>query len=129
MSKSSDIWQLLDKHRPGADEPSDRIIYLGDAQDAIPRMLIYDRDLSEKEIVWTQQDLTAEATRTLAAKRTGSQQNIARTDILPNIDGLFPNNSNVRRTDRRPFQILTCLRTFSLCGGPPCSCFGQLGLT
>ncbi|MEC5125487.1 DUF1553 domain-containing protein [Verrucomicrobiales bacterium BCK34] len=43
---------------------------------------IYDRELSEKEIAWTQHDLTAEAIETLAAKRTASQKTIANADAL-----------------------------------------------
>ncbi len=43
---------------------------------------IYDRELSEMEIAWTQHDLTAEAIETLAAKRTAPQKAIANADAL-----------------------------------------------
>lgn len=47
------MWGILEKEQPSASDTADRIIYLGEAQDAYPRLLVLDKDLSAAEkILW-----------------------------------------------------------------------------
>ncbi len=77
------------------------------AKAEVDEIHIYDRELSGKEIVWTQHDLTAEAINTLARKRAAPQKAIAHTDALSRSNPYKKERSEEILAEAERHQILT----------------------
>lgn len=79
----------------------------GGIKAGIDEIQIYDRELSAKEIEWTQRDLTAESVNTLAAKRRGQQTAIANAEALARSNPYKKERSEEILVEAKRLQILT----------------------
>jgi len=79
----------------------------GGVKAEIDEIHVYDRALSEKEIEWTQRDLTAESVNTLARKRRSQQTTIANTDAFSKSGQFKKQRSEEILTEAKRLQILT----------------------